>query len=48
MELDIEMGEIVFVGMVIVSLAARSLPGIKEWPGIYCTNMEGDMELMEL
>ena len=51
MELDIDMGRIVFVAMVVASLAAlstRSLPGIEEWPGIHWTNMEDDMELMEL
>ena len=38
MELDIEIGRIVFVAMVVASLAAlsaRSLPGMKEWPGIH-------------
>ena len=51
MELDIDMGRIVFVAMVVASLAAlstRSLPGIEEWPGIHWMNMEDDMELMEL
>ena len=51
MELDIEIGRIVFVVMVVVSLAAlsaRSLPGMEEWPGIHWMKMEDDMELMEL
>ena len=51
MELDTEMGRIVFVAMVVASLAAlsaRSLPGMEEWPGIYWMNMEDDMELMEV
>ena len=50
MELDREIGRIVFVAMVMTSLAAllaRSLPGMEEWPGIHC-KMKGDMELMEL
>ena len=51
MELDIEIGRIVFVAMVVASLAAlsaRSLPGIEEWPGIHWIKMEDEMELMEL
>ena len=45
------MRRIVFVAMVVaslVALSARSLPGMEEWPGIHWTNMEDDMELMEL
>ena len=51
MELDIELGRIVFVAIVVASLAAlfaRSLPGMEEWPGIHLMKMEDDMELMEL
>ena len=51
MELDIEIGRIVFVAVVVASLAAlsaRPLSGIKEWPGIHWKKMEEDMELMEL
>ena len=51
MELDIEIGRIVFVAMVVASLAAlsaRSLPGIKEWPRIHWIKMEDEMELMKL
>ena len=51
MELDIDMGRFVFVAMLVASLAAlsaRSLPGMEEWPDTHWTNMEDDMELMEL
>ena len=51
MKLDREIGKIVYVVMVVASLAplsARSLSGIAEWPGIHWMKMEDDMELMEL
>ena len=51
MELGIEIGRIVFVAMVIASLAAlsaRSLPGMEEWPAIHRMKIEDNMELMEL
>ena len=51
MKLDREIEKIVYVVMVVASLApfsARSLSGIAEWPGIHWMKMEGDMELMEL
>ena len=51
MVLDIEIGRIVFVAMVVASLAAlsaRSLPGMEEWPGIHWMKMKDNMELMEL
>ena len=38
MELDKETGRIVYVAMVVASLAAllaRLLPGMTEWPGIH-------------
>ena len=51
MELDIEIGRIVFLAMVVASLAAlstRSLPGMEEWPETHWMKMEDDMELVEL
>ena len=51
MELDREIGKIVSMAMVGVSLTAlstRSLPGMVEWPEIHWMKMEDDMELMEL
>ena len=50
-ELDIEIGGIVFVTMVVASLAAlsaRLLPGMEEWPEIHWMKMEDDMKLIEL
>ena len=51
MELDREIGRIVSVALLVaplVSLSARSLPGMTEWPGIHWMKMEDDMDLMEL
>ena len=51
LELDSEIGRMVSVAMVVVSLAAmstRSLPGTAEWPGIHWMKMDDEMELMEL
>ena len=51
MVLDIEIGRIVFVAMVVASLAAlsaRSLLGMEEWPGIHWVEMKDNLELMEL
>ena len=50
-ELDIEIGGIVFVTKVVASLAAlsaRLLPGMEEWPEIHWMKMEDDMKLIEL
>ena len=49
--LDIEIVRIVFVAMVVASLAAlsaRSVPGMEEWPGIHWMKMEDNMKFMEL
>ena len=50
-ELEKETGTIVFMALVVASLAslsASSLPEIPEWPEIHCMKMEDEMELMEL
>ena len=51
MELNREIGIIVFAAIGVLSLAAlssRSLPGIEEWPGIHWKKMENDIELVKV
>ena len=51
MELENDTGMMVFMAMVVASLATLStswLSGMSEWPGIHLMKMEDEMELMEL
>lgn len=51
MELENDTGMMVFMAMVVASLATLStswLSGMSEWPGIHLMKMEDEMELMKL